>query len=315
MGNDKMTVRVAKSVSEATVVTHPAPHHGDEVMAVVMIGLWEGVANVYRTRNNEEIDKSKEEALYVVDVGGVYDLGLYCYDHHQRDFEEAREDGVKYSSAGLVWREFGIDLCEQIGECSSEQAEKAAAMVDEVLIKGIDLADYGIKVDSQMTVSQAVSLLNPNWNEDVTDEAFIEACELARLVLVRTICSCVAAVKGQDAVDSAIDQSANGMLLLPQFITGWLERVVTSEAANELLYCVFKNLQGQWNVQALPPSLERRSEQRKPLPEAWRGLNGQKLQEVTGVSDAVFCHNGGFICGARSYEGAVELARLAIEAE
>ena len=43
-----------------------------------------------------------------------------------------------------------------------------------------------------------------------------------------------------------------------------------------------------------------------------RGLPADKLAEASGVADAVFCHNGRFICGAKSREGAVRLAEAAL---
>lgn len=159
--------------------------------------------------------------------------------------------------------------------------------------------------------------MNLNWDErEDGDEAFLAACQMAYTILVRAIKSAVAAEKGKDTVDEAIRASENGILILPQFVTGWLERTVTSEdpKVEKLLYGVFKNLQGQWNVQALPPTLTERSTQRKPLPETWRGKPAAELQEITGVEDIVFCHPGGFICGARSKEGALALAKLAVKA-
>ena len=50
------------------------------------------------------------------------------------------------------------------------------------------------------------------------------------------------------------------------------------------------------------------------LPEAWAGLSGDELREVTGVPDAVFCHKGRFIAVAESGEGALDLADAALRA-
>ena len=49
------------------------------------------------------------------------------------------------------------------------------------------------------------------------------------------------------------------------------------------------------------------------MPKEWRGLTGEELQKVTGVPDAVFCHPAGFIGGAETLEGAVEMAKRAVE--
>jgi uncharacterized UPF0160 family protein len=51
---------------------------------------------------------------------------------------------------------------------------------------------------------------------------------------------------------------------------------------------------------------------RKDLPKSWSGLRDQELAAVTGVADSVFCHLNLFIGGARSLDGAVRLAELAL---
>lgn len=317
--NKMMNIQVTSNPTEATVVVHPAPHHGDETMAIAIIAVVEGCATVLRTRNLRTINEAAENAADICDVGGFYNPQDGLFDHHQRGFAEARADGTKYSSAGLLWKEHGVDACIATTGCVLAQAEAASAMVDEMLIKGIDAIDNGqVAPDAGgvMSVSQMLSLLNPNWDEEASvDEAFLEACQLAYTILTRAIQSCVAVVKGQDAVEDAIEASEDSILTLPQFISGWIDTAAHSAnpKAEKLLYGVFRNLQGQWNVQALPPKGDSRA-QRKSLPEAWRGLNGAALQEMTGVADAVFCHAGGFICGARSQEGALQLAKLAVEA-
>jgi uncharacterized UPF0160 family protein len=52
---------------------------------------------------------------------------------------------------------------------------------------------------------------------------------------------------------------------------------------------------------------------RKDLPFSWSGLRDEEFQKVTGVSDAVFCHRALFLAVAKSKEGAIKLAQLALE--
>ena len=53
-------------------------------------------------------------------------------------------------------------------------------------------------------------------------------------------------------------------------------------------------------------------EDRKPLPKQWAGLENNALQEVTGIDDAMFCHNGCFIAGAESLESTMKMASIAL---
>lgn len=316
MERTTMNMTVVKDVEQATVITHPAPHHGDECTALAILEIVEGRVDVLRTRNPRAFEEAWIHGVKLVDVGGRYSPEQGMFDHHQADFEELRANGAQYSSAGLLWKEFGADACIALTGCTQAQAEAAAKSVDEMFIKGIDAADYGNRTMDQMSISTAISVLNPNWDEPADDTLFVEACQLAHLVLTRTIKSCVAQVKGRDTVEEAISASEDSVMVLPQFIGGWIQNVLatTNPKGEGLLYGVFRNLQGQWNCQAIPP-VGAPQEQRKPLPEAWRSLNGAALAEITGVQDAVFCHAGGFICGARSQEGAMKLAQLAVAAE
>lgn len=53
--------------------------------------------------------------------------------------------------------------------------------------------------------------------------------------------------------------------------------------------------------------------QRLPLPEALAGLRDAELAAVSDVPDAVFVHARRFVGAARSREGALAMARKAIE--
>ena len=96
---------------------------------------------------------------------------------------------------------------------------------------------------------------------------------------------------------------------------GWIIPPVMNmivDGSAEARFLVFPQA-GDWLVQAVPVAGQPFS-QRLPLPAAWAGLRGADLAALTGVGDAVFCHNGRFIGGAGSREGAIALARLALAA-
>lgn len=67
----------------------------------------------------------------------------------------------------------------------------------------------------------------------------------------------------------------------------------------------------KWRLQAVPVSDG--FESRKALPEKWRGVREKALDELTGVPGGVFVHASGFIGGNETREGALEMARRAVE--
>jgi uncharacterized UPF0160 family protein len=45
----------------------------------------------------------------------------------------------------------------------------------------------------------------------------------------------------------------------------------------------------------------------------WAGLSDKALKDVTGIDDAMFCHNGLFIAGAESFESTMKMASIALQ--
>ncbi|KAF7196312.1 hypothetical protein HII31_02379 [Pseudocercospora fuligena] len=68
----------------------------------------------------------------------------------------------------------------------------------------------------------------------------------------------------------------------------------------------------KWRIRAV--SLEPGSfENRKGLPEAWRGVRDEELSKLSGIPGCIFVHASGFIGGNQTYEGALEMAKKAVE--
>jgi uncharacterized UPF0160 family protein len=54
-------------------------------------------------------------------------------------------------------------------------------------------------------------------------------------------------------------------------------------------------------------------ENRLGLPSEWRGVRDEDLSKIAGIDGCTFCHAGGFIGGNKSYEGVLEMARVALK--
>lgn len=326
---------VSDVVPFTDVVTHDGAFHADEAMAVAILSHCIGKPTsrlaVMRASDQEKIQEAASTGAIVVDVGGVYDPDQGRFDHHQRDFSEVRPDGTKYSSAGLVWRQYGTQVFENTFWCMSGHEEEAAEIVDRILIRGIDAGDNGMyALDGSWSLYNLIGSCNPSFREYHSgdphlpnsfvsgNELFVEACELASYMLWRACERACSILYGRHEVAKAMNRAiADGSVImeLSVFIEGWKEAVIQNEAGAEILFGVYEDtLRHQWVVMTVPPALDRMSEQRKPLPEAWRGKAAAELQETTGVQDAMFCHVSGFMCAAKSREGALQLAELAAEA-
>lgn len=309
-------IKICKNYSKVVnAITHPFPHHADEVFATVMLAVLFPV-NLFRTRDQDIIDNT--DAI-VYDAGFQFDPGKKRFDHHQKGFSEARADGTIYSSAGLIWHEYGVDIIKKIdesGEIDDEVAAKAASLVDESLIRGIDASDNGqLEENGLVSVSSVIASLNPLWDMDEDpDECFIEACSIAELILKRKIEEAISSVHGRKVVEKLIRDAKGTVITSDKFINGWVEMIAGSKEpqAKDLLYAIYPNTDGdEWCIQAIPPNAEKMIEQRKPFPENWRGLRGQEFAATSGVESAIFCHKAGFFAATRTKDDAIRLANIA----
>lgn len=290
---------VIVSLENALQITHSGTFHSDEVMATAILSAIKPVKLCRTFRVPEDT------------TAFVYDIGGGRYDHHQRGGNGVRENGVPYSSAGLIWRDFGRQIVS---------SDEVWQIVDRELIQGIDATDNGVypAVDfpcKVVNLSNLISAFNPNWDSsDDSDTAFLEAVEFSQGILARTIESAESRCRAKVIVEKAIDESEDKIIVLPRFVP-WQNYVLSSKKSEavDALYIVFPSNRGGFNVQAIPDALGSYGN-RKPLPESWRGAPADELQEECGVDDAVFCHPAGFICGASSLKGALAMAQKAVEA-
>lgn len=79
-------------------------------------------------------------------------------------------------------------------------------------------------------------------------------------------------------------------------------------------YVCFGDSSGSFRVRAVSITSES-FVSRKALPSSWRGLRDEELSMLTGVSGCVFVHATGFIGGNKTMEGAIQMAKIALESK
>lgn len=289
------------------VATHDGTFHADDAFAYAILKAATcGRLDLIRTRNADRL----AAADVVFDVGGSYDREARRYDHHMRD-KPMRGNGEPFSSAGLVWRDFGDAAVRTILPAATSVAvARIVEMMDRGLLRDVDLMDNGAMTPNAGHFSTVIEAFNATFAEDDREEdaAFLQAAEVASLVLARCCAHAHAAVLAEDTVAEAARQAEDSRLVVLDRRVPW-EDAIFDLGLTEALYVV-RPAGEAWTCSAVSP--QRGSfAQRQPLPEAWGGLRDQALAAETGVPDATFCHPARFVCGARSRDGAVALAKLA----
>jgi uncharacterized UPF0160 family protein len=290
------------------VATHSGSFHADEVFAIAVLGLADDSIQVVRTRDRDAL----AQADLRVDVGFRDNAETGDFDHHQRDFDRARENGVRYASFGLVWRQFGARVCD--GD------QEVADAVDETLVQPVDANDTGQQLTQAlidgmrpMTINSIIGGFNARWDEDLTPqqehERFEAAVALARGILLREVASAASGRRARQIVREAITGAPDPRVIELPINAPW-KQVLVPEAP-EALFVIYPKRQG-FGLEAVPRELGS-FENRRNLPAAWGGLEGAELTAATGVEDALFCHAKRFLAVARSRLGVERLAELALD--
>ncbi len=288
-------------MNDKTIATHNGNFHADDVFSIAALKNIYPAFKLIRTRNLELINK----ADIVIDVGGEYNSDAERFDHHQRGGAGERENGIPYSSFGLIWQKYGLEICQG--------NQEVANAVDAGLVSTIDAVDCGHVegVSKGISLSQTISMFNPTWQEEGDfDRCFDEAVDFASRILTRFIASANGGISAKEIVANAIDNAKDPRVIVLEKYTPW-KRTVHALSA-EALFMIYPSQSGQWRIQTVPVELGS-FDDRKSLPKEWAGLSDQALKDVTGIDDAMFCHNGLFIAGAESFASTMKMAAMALQ--
>jgi uncharacterized UPF0160 family protein len=302
------------------LATHSGTFHLDDAFAYAVLRLALGLG---ATGGDHALVRTRDEAVVAAadvawDVGAVYDAAANRFDHHQRG-APVREDGLPYSAAGLVWRHYGEAVVRALLEPSgaADLAAAVASEIDREVVRRIDAIDNGVGPPGDaLGMASLVEDSNPSWDspgigdQAAEDAAFLRAADLAEGFLRRRIEAVRARLAAEAVVLAAHARSADPRVLELDRKLPW-EGPVFAHAL-PVFYAVYPVPNGNWMVDAMPPEPGSFA-QRLPLPEAWAGLRDADLAAACGVSDAVFVHARRFVAAARSREGAMAMARRAIE--
>ncbi len=300
--NEEVEIKIVDNESDADFITHSGTFHADEVMATVILLNKFGSMKLFRSTNPKN------------DNAFIYDVGFGAFDHHGIDFDEARENGVKYASCGLIWRAFGNDI---VSKLDVEDTENFVQSIDKNLIMDIDRDDNGqtLKNEPEIKLQNIPNLIgsfNPAWN-DLSSETinFLNAVSFANTIFNNIINKMVSKEAARKIIEEKIEESSNGILILDNYMP-WKDIVLSSSnpKASEILYAIFPSKRGGYNVVATPVS-SGSFDVKKPFPEEWAGKENYELQKVSGIDTITFCHKNLFICACQTFEDALKIVEIA----
>jgi uncharacterized UPF0160 family protein len=292
--------------NKITIAVHSGNFHADEVFAVAVLDLFiNNPIKIIRTRDALKYSK----ADYLLDIGRVYDPNRQMFDHHQEGGAGKRDNGIPYATFGLVWKEYGEKICD---------STDIALNIDKRLVQTIDADDNGFEVCEKNNfgfepylISDFISILNPTWMEKKVNKKvfFDQAVKLAKHILRVEIKKNRDFFEGKQKVISLYKEASDKRIIILDDDYDWKSVL---EDFPEPLFAI-RNVadSGTWNISCVKVKGEK-FKNRLDFPLAWAGKEGEELIKITGIEDALFCHNNCFMASAKSLSGAVKLVRLAL---
>ena len=293
-----------------TIGTHNGIFHSDEVLACAILCLTNSYMSIQilRTRDSELL----KQCDICVDIGGG------DFDHHQPGFSKARQNGIKYASAGLIWKSYGKQLIEKcLLKHFPEITDSIFQSFDDSFIALVDCEDNGVPT-AKHSFSFISSFL-PLWFDNSTDDfnnQFYKVLTTTITVLEEELKTAIGKEMAKTILLSNWNDDnyfSNGILEIPSQTIDWVETVINinnSAETKPVNFVIFPYPNGGWAAQCVPPSLENKFGQRISFPKEWAGQT-DKLPEISGVSGATFCHNGRFFVRASSKEAITEMCNIA----
>lgn len=301
-----MISRKKKKARKLKLVTHDNIFHADDVFATAVLLMVLGDSNVkiIRTRDKDVIDS----ADYVIDVGGTYDEKRNRFDHHQKGGAGKRDNGIGYSSFGLVWKKFGEKL---------SGSKIVADFIDKKIVQAVDALDNRKNIYKTnffglhpQTLNSVISSFWPTWLQGFDDSHFNAAVDFAKGFVSREIKRVIAIEKARKIIEEAYKKTKNKKILVLD--KDYPHEDILSEYKNVLFVVKPRGGRDRWIVEALrddPLSFD----SRKMFPKEWAGKGWSEMPKITGIKDALFCHKERFVAVAKSKEGAIKLAKLALK--
>lgn len=299
-----------KKAKVKKIITHDGPFHSDDIFACATLCLFFKKNNknfkIIRTRDEKIINNGD----YVFDTGGFYNEKENRFDHHQKGGAGKRNNGIEYASFGLVWKKFGSKI---------SGSKAVAKLIDENLVSPVDADDNGVNLFkkthkvSPFLIQDFFKLMRPTSREthrDYCNKNFKKSVGVAKEILSRSIMHGQDIMQAEKVIIKAYQNAKNKKIIV---LNKYYPFGKIFEEFSKPLFVIFpRKGRDVWIVKTVNKEGEDFMS-RKDFPTKWGGLQGEELQKVTGVSDAIFCHKGLFFAVAKTKEGAIKLAQIALE--
>lgn len=225
--------------------------------------------------------------------------GFGEFDHHQKNRNGQRKNGIYYSSIGLLWQKFGKKYLEEL---KVKNIDKTFEYMDNELIQYIDATDNMQTEYLENKISpDFIKLCNPEWNEDIyEDEAFINALKLADEFWNVYIKHAIAEVEAIEIILDKMKKCKDCYLVFDKEMP--YRKAVKLISTNKVKYMIFKSRREGYDIRTVTDSCKFKNK----IVQA-KDINISR--KLTGIEDLIYIDVNGKLCCTKTLESAIQLVR------
>ena len=281
-------IQLTNDIDKANCITHSGQFHVDDVISTIFLSKVNEKIILIRVPS---ISSKKYENKI------IYDIGLGEFDHHQRSRNGQRENGIYYSSIGLLWKKFGKNYLKQL---KVKEINKTFEYIDKELVQYINAIDNR---QPEYLVNKItpdfVKLCNPEWNENISEnEAFINALKLGDAFWNIYIKHAIAEV---EAIQIILNQINNCQECYVVFNQEMPYRKAMKIANNSTVrYMIFKSRREGYDVIIVVDSYKYKDKLIK-------AKDIDTARKISGIEELIYVDVYGQLCCTKTLESAIKL--------
>lgn len=288
--NKYKNIQLTNQIDEANCITHSGKFHVDDVISTIFLSKILEKVVLLRIASTE--NKNLKNKI-------VYDIGFGEFDHHQKNRNGQRKNGIYYSSIGLLWQKFGKKYLEDL---KIKYINKTFEYIDNELIQYIDATDNMQTEYLENKISpDFIKLCNPEWNENISeDEAFINALKLADEFWDIYIKHAVAEVEAIEIILNKLENCKDCFLIFDREMP--YKKAMKFSNDNKIKYMIFKSRREGYDIRVVTDLCKFKAEivQAKDI---------NMARKLTGLNDLIYVDINGKLCCTRTLESAIQLVK------
>lgn len=286
--NKYKNIQLTKKIDKANCITHSGRFHVDDVISTIFLSKVIKKVILLRIPTLEKQNIKNKI---------IYDIGCGEFDHHQKNRNGQRKNGIYYSSIGLLWQKFGRGYLEKLGV---KNIDKTFEYLDKELIQYIDATDnMQIEYLENKISPDFIKLCNPEWNEKISEEeAFIKALKVADEFWNIYIKHAIAEVEAIEIILDKMKKCEDCYLVFDKEMP--YKKAIKYFNNNKVKYIIFKSRREGYDIRIIADLCKFKNKISKEK-------NINIVRELTGINDLIYTDVNGKLCCTETLESAIKL--------